>query len=66
MARYSQAQTYEDFIKKINKENDLDNLRQLRYQVIGEIMQVSESKLTPSFIIMAQYFTMKKCPREYV
>ena len=43
VARYSQAQTYEDFIKKINKENDLDNLRQLRYQVIGEIMQVSES-----------------------
>lgn len=27
---FSQAKTYEDFIKKINKETDLDKLRQLR------------------------------------
>ncbi|KAL5255186.1 hypothetical protein ACHWQZ_G014577 [Mnemiopsis leidyi] len=36
---FTQAKTYEDFIKKINKETDLTKLRQLRYKVIAEIMQ---------------------------
>lgn len=36
---FTQAKTYEDFIKKINKEADLSKLRQLRYKVIAEIMQ---------------------------
>ena len=32
---FTQAETYEEFIAKINREENIDKLRQLRYKVIG-------------------------------
>ncbi|XP_072040154.1 sorting nexin-25-like [Amphiura filiformis] len=38
---YSYAATYEEFVKLINMCNDLEELQQIRYHIINEIMQVT-------------------------
>nr|XP_033799389.1 sorting nexin-25 isoform X2 [Geotrypetes seraphini] len=38
---YTYAPSYEEFIKLINNSSDIDFLKQLRYQIVGEIIQAT-------------------------
>ncbi|XP_030047356.1 LOW QUALITY PROTEIN: sorting nexin-25 [Microcaecilia unicolor] len=38
---YTYAPSYEEFIKLINSSSDIDFLKQLRYQIVGEIIQAT-------------------------
>ncbi|XP_032234354.2 sorting nexin-25 [Nematostella vectensis] len=39
--RYAYAETYEDFIRMINTCNSVEELKQIRYHIIAEIMQAT-------------------------
>lgn len=38
---YAYAETYEEFIKMINKCNDVDDLKRMKYYIVNEIMQAT-------------------------
>ena len=48
--RYSYSETYEDFIKHIQKCEDVNQLTQIRHSIITDIMQVSRWVLWKCFV----------------